>query len=360
MTALLVIAMLAALIIVHELGHFVVAKLSGVKVQEFGIGYPPRAFRFGKIGDTEYTLNWILFGGFVRLFGDEGEGERGRGAFVDASRWKQAIILAAGVLMNMALGYALFTGAYALGTPRPVDMPGPGVRLFISDVVAGSPADAAGIRPGDELLDMRDQNGVAVSTLSPQAIKDYVAARGGKRIDVSFKHNGTVAVAEVIPANAVIEGAAGRPALGVGLVLVSSAPLPLPEAARAARDATIHALSAVAQSVWSIVKGVLVGAPNLHDIIGPVGLVSLVSEASQVGLAQVLALSGFISINLAVINLIPIPALDGGRLLILAIETSLRRPASKLAIHLLNMVGITAIILLMVVVTYHDIERLVA
>ena len=102
------------------------------------------------------------------------------------------------------------------------------------------------------------------------------------------------------------------------------------------------------------------GAPNLRDIVGPVGLVSVVGEASQAGIAQVLALAGFISINLAVINLFPIPALDGGRLFILAVETLIRRPASKLAVHLLNMIGITAIILLMIVVTYQDIARLVA
>lgn len=366
MTILLVIAILFVLIIAHELGHFIAAKIAGVKVKEFGVGYPPRAFRFGKLGDTEYTLNWIPFGGFVRLFGDEGERERGRGAFVDAARSKQVVILAAGVVMNVALGYALFTLAFTLGIPRPVDAPGPGlpaqagVRLYISDVVPGSPAEAAGIHPGDELLTMMDQKGVALDALAPQTVKDYVAARGGERIEVSFKHNSTIVNASVIPANAVIEGAGARPALGLGLVLVSSAPLPLQSAARVAGDTTLRALLSVAQNVWSILKSTLAGAPNLHDIIGPVGLVAVVGEASQVGLAQVLALAGFISVNLAVINLIPIPALDGGRLLIIAIETLIRRPASKLAVHLLNMVGITAIILLMVVVTYHDIARLMA
>ena len=360
MTILLVILILVALIIIHELGHFIAAKISGVKVQEFGVGYPPRAFRFGKVGDTEYTLNWIPFGGFVRLFGDEGERERGRGAFVDAGRFKQAIILSAGVLMNVAPGYGLLVAAYGLGIPRPVDSPGPGVRLYISDVVPRSPAEAGGIRPGDELISMEDQNGIALEAPTPETVRDYVADRGGKRVTVSFKHNDIPTSVEVIPANAVIEGAAGRPALGIGLVFVSSAPLPPWEAAQAAGETTIYGLQSVAQNLWAILKGALMGAPNLRDIVGPVGLVSVVGEASQAGIAQVLALAGFISINLAVINLFPIPALDGGRLFILAVETLIRRPASKLAVHLLNMIGITAIILLMIVVTYQDIARLVA
>src|SRR3989344_2612973 len=100
LTALLVVAILVLLIVIHELGHFVVAKIFKVRVEEFGIGYPPRAFSFGKWGGTEYTLNWIPFGGFVRLFGEDGEKEHGRGAFIYANRGVQALILVAGVLAN--------------------------------------------------------------------------------------------------------------------------------------------------------------------------------------------------------------------------------------------------------------------
>ncbi|MDZ4227199.1 MAG: site-2 protease family protein, partial [Patescibacteria group bacterium] len=119
LTALLVIGILVLLIVVHELGHFVAAKLSGVKVEEFGVGYPPRAFTLGKFGGTEYTLNWIPFGGFVRLFGDAGEGEHGRGSLVDAPRWKQALILVAGVAMNALTAWILFAVAFHIGVPQP-------------------------------------------------------------------------------------------------------------------------------------------------------------------------------------------------------------------------------------------------
>src|SRR3989338_5205659 len=96
MTVFIVIAILVLLIVVHEFGHFLAAKISRVRVEEFGVGYPPRAFTLGRIGETEYTLNWIPFGGFVRLYGDEGEGQHGRGSLVDSPRWKQAVILVAG------------------------------------------------------------------------------------------------------------------------------------------------------------------------------------------------------------------------------------------------------------------------
>src|SRR5436190_1173172 len=120
-TALLVIGILVLLIVIHELGHFLAAKIFRVRVEEFGIGYPPRAILIAKIGETEYTLNWIFFGGFVRLFGDEGESQHGPRSFVDARRGVQAAILVAGVLANAILAYGLFAGALTVGIPRLVD-----------------------------------------------------------------------------------------------------------------------------------------------------------------------------------------------------------------------------------------------
>lgn len=354
MTILLVIVILAVLVITHELGHFLAAKLSGVKVQEFGVGYPPRAFTFGTFGGTEYTLNWIPFGGFVRLFGDEGEGERGRGSFVLASRAKQALILSAGIVMNIFLGWALLSLALSLGIPRAVSAPGPGVQLLISDVVAASPAETAGLKPGDRIVDIADSAGKTVA-LTPGSIHDFIAARGGEHLGIVYVRNGATSTALAIPANAVIPGAAGAPALGIGLVLVSSQPVSWSEAMADAVPGTWNAFGRVAGNVWGIITRQI----GLGGVIGPVGLVSVVGEAAQTGVAQVIALAAFISVNLAVINLIPIPALDGGRLVIVAAEALLRRPVSKLAVHLLNFVGITAILFLMVVVTWHDVSRLV-
>ncbi len=359
-TALIVIAILVLLIVVHELGHFIAAKLFGVRVDEFGVGYPPRAFSFGRWGGTEYTLNWIPFGGFVRLFGDEGGPERGAGSFVDAPRWKQALILVAGVMMNLIAAWALFVGAYSTGILHVVndDKHAASAQLIVTDVVAGSPADAAGLRPGDMVLKLTDANEAA--TLTPDGVLAFVRERGGQDIEVEYLHGDAVATSTLRPAHAVVPQESGRPAIGIGLALVTKEALPLAEAMRAATVSTYNAFILVAQGLWTIVSGALQGAPDLSNVHGPVGIVSDVGEAARNGIGYLFSLAAFISINLVIINLIPIPALDGGRIVVVAIESILRRPAPRLAIQVLNALGIALIVMLMLTVTYQDIARLLA
>ena len=360
MTALIVIAILVLLIVVHELGHFIAAKLFGVRVEEFGVGYPPRAFTFGKIGDTEYTLNWIPFGGFVRLFGDEGENQHGRGSFVDAPRWKQALVLVAGVAMNALAAWALFAVALHLGVPKPVEtaQAGQHVQLIVSDIVVGSPADAAGIKRGDEITGVSDAKGASVETLTAKTVIDFVRARGGKPVTIFYLHAGASSTATLTPANAVLPNAAGQPALGIALVLVATEREPWGTAFVSAFHATLSAFKMGANDLLTLLRGALRGAPDLSAVIGPVGIVGYVGEASQNGLGAVLMFAALISINLTIINLIPIPALDGGRLLVLGIESLMRRSAPRLAVQTLNALGIGLIILLMLIVTYNDIGRL--
>jgi regulator of sigma E protease len=360
LTALLVIAILVLLIVAHEFGHFLAAKLFRVKVVEFGVGYPPRAFSFGFWGGTEYTLNWIPFGGFVRLFGDDGDGQRGNGSYVDAPRYKQALILLAGVTANVLIAWVLFAGAYALGIAHVVDRQDmPGEHLLITDVVAGSPAEASGVRAGDELLSVVDPAG-AQATLTPDGIMEFVSARGGEDLSLTYLRAGATSTALVAPAHAVIADESGRPAIGVGVAIISSEAVPWKEAFRDASISTYNTFFIVFHGLWTILVGALHGAPDLRNVTGPVGLVSVVGEASHQGIGYVMSLAAFISVNLAVINLIPIPALDGGRLLVVIIESILRRPAPRLAIQTLNALGVALIITLMVVVTYHDIARLIA
>ncbi len=360
LTAVLVIAILVFLIVVHEFGHFIAAKVFGVTVQEFGVGYPPRAVRITKIGDTEYTLNWIPFGGFVRLFGEDDTKEHGRGSFAGAPRWKQAIILVAGVAMNALIAWVLFTGAYAVGILHPVETYVPGARLIVTDVVPGSPADAAGLKLGDELISIRDTSGESMVRPTPDTVMEFVSARPGEELTVEYAHLGATSSAILRPAHAVVPGEAGRPAVGVGLALVTTQAVPLSEAAIEGYYQTKGIFILSWQGLWEILRGFAHGGPNLQNVTGPVGLVSYVAEASHSGFGYVLSLAGFISVNLAVINLIPIPALDGGRLLIVFTEMIMRRSAPKLLVQLLNTLGVALIIMLMVAVTYQDIARLLA
>lgn len=366
LTALLVIAILVVLIVGHELGHFIAAKIFKIRVEEFGVGYPPRAFLFGKIGDTEYTFNWLPFGGFVRLFGDEGaapaEKVHGKGSFVDASRGVQAVILVAGIFANAVLAWALFAGALSVGIPRVVESARPNepVHLVVADVLPNSPASAAGIAEGDEIIAVSDSRGV-FAELEPALVSNFVRERGGKQLMISYLRPGFATTTVALrPAHAVIAEQEGRPAVGVALVLVSNEALPIPQALKESFSRTVGAFRQVGGGLWNMLRQALRGNGNLSDVVGPVGLVGVVSDAASHGFGNVLALAGFISVNLAVINLIPIPALDGGRLLLLGIEAVMRRSAPRIFVQVLNLIGVVLIALLMIAVTYQDIARLFA
>lgn len=363
MTALLVIAILVSLIIAHEFGHFIAAKILGVRVEEFGVGYPPRAFRLAKVGETEYTLNWLPFGGFVRLFGEDAEAGNAPRSLSSARKSVQAVILVAGVTMNVVAAWALFTGALMVGVPRPVDASAGtahNASLVVSSVVAASPADVSGVQTGDAVLEIRDSAGRAPTALTPEEMLAFVQKRGGSELYVTYERAGETHEALMRPAHGVLADAAGRPAIGVGLVLISSEPLPFAAAAKAAAMETYDAFMAVARGLAQIAVRAFEGTGALREIVGPVGLAGAVGEAARHGLGDILALAAFISVNLAVINLIPIPALDGGRLFFLAIEAVVRRPVPGAIQQLTNALGFALVILLMLAVTYQDIARLLA
>jgi regulator of sigma E protease len=363
LTALLVITILVVLIVVHEFGHFVAAKVFGIRVDEFGVGYPPRAFLFGKIGDTEYTLNWIPFGGFVRLYGEDDGGQHGKGSLLDAPRWKQAVILIAGVTANALAAWMLFVGALHVGIPRVVEAPisGAPVRLIVADVVPGSPADAANLIVGDEITAIVDKRGTAItSSLTPRTVTDFIRTHPGEPINISYKRADIIKQTTARPAQGVLKDDAHTPALGIGLVLVSTEGMPWSTAIIQSFSLTYREVAQTLTGLWDIIRSAARGVPDLANIVGPIGLASIVSEAAHNGWGQVLLLAGLIGINLAIINLIPIPVLDGGRLLVVIIEAILHKPAPRLVLQILNTIGVTLIILLMVTVTYHDIARLLA
>lgn len=362
MTTLLVIGILVFLIVIHELGHFAIAKFFKVKVEEFGVGYPPRALLFGKWGDTEYTLNWIPFGGFVRLFGEHdtvtGEIDRHKGSFAKAPRYVQALVLVAGVVMNAIAAWLLFAGALAVGIPHsvPAGDTDANARLLITQVLPGSPASVARLSAGDVLTSIGD--GKETAALNPESIVAFVGERPGKELTVTYSRAGEEKTVTMFPAQAIVAEAANRAAVGMGLSLVTDSPIPFHRALWKALPVTLDKLNSVLSGLGSMVTNAIRGEKVLQDVVGPVGLVSVVGVAAQHGFANLLILAGFISLNLAVINLIPIPALDGGRLLLLGLEAVMRRSAPNVVVQLSNTLGIGFIILLMITVTYNDIVRL--
>lgn len=365
LTALLVIAILVVLIVGHELGHFVAAKIFGVRVDEFGVGYPPRAFLFGKVGDTEYTLNWIPFGGFVRLYGEEESAQHGSGSLADAPHWKQAIILVAGVAANALIAWALFVLALHIGIPRAIAEPpadGSPTHLIVSDVVPGSPASASGLAVGDEIVSIADAKGTMAESLVPQSVTEFVRAHPGEEIDIGYRPAGSSTIAHTTarPAQGILRSDAGAVVLGVGLTLVTTAGVSWGEALVQSVPLMYREFVITLQGLWGIISTAIHGAPDISQVVGPVGLAGVVGEAARGGWGQVLLLAGLISVNLAIINLVPIPVLDGGRLVVVAIESIFRRPSPKLVTQILNTIGIALILLLMVAVTWQDIARLIA
>ncbi len=368
MSVIVFILVLVVLILVHEFGHFLVAKLSGMRVDEFGIGYPPRLWG-KKIGETEYTVNALPFGGFVRIYGEDETDEAVLGsaqAFSARSRIAQALTLVAGVAMNLLLAYILISVTLALGTPRALtddEIPrAADVELAIADVLPGSPADEAGLMPGDIVTAITGLP--ETGTVNPTTPDEFIAYieddTGEAPLTFTVDRAGEDTTVTVTPQTGVLEDAPAQPALGVAVAPIGVLPEPL---WRAPIDGAVY--------TWEITKQTAVGLvtffanaltldANLSQVSGPVGIAGAVGNAFDKGFASLLSISAIISINLAIINLLPVPALDGGRLLFVIIESIIRRPIKPSVAAAVNGIGFAFLILLMVVVTGSDIWKLVS
>lgn len=369
MTIILFLLVLALLIFVHELGHFAVAKWSGVAVEEFGLGFPPRLFKFKK-GETVYSLNLIPFGGFVKLLGEDppvGEASSGEitnpRSLVAQSRPKQAAVMAAGVVANIILAWVLLSLALNLGLPASVDTAPPGAvvehpALTITAVKAGGPAAVANLKPGDVILQLSNQTGTLKAPTTDQAI-DFIKNTRVGTLTLTYQPKDETVVKDLIltPQVGLLEP--GVPALGVSFEVLGLVKLPLSSAFTEGALFTGRIIKATVIGLGQIIKQALAGEKNLLTaFVGPVGLAGLVGEANDFGFSYLLSFIAFISINLAIFNLLPLPALDGGRLLILLVEGISRRtlPAKFTAWY--NLAGLALIVLLMIVITYADLTRL--
>ena len=367
MSILIFIAVLVALIVVHEFGHFVVAKWSGMRVDEFGLGYPPRAMVIGKIGETEYTLNWLPFGGFVKIFGEDGkvaETVSDSRAFSARPRILQALVLVAGISMNLLFAYVLITGALIAGTPRALSdneiAIAQNVELAVANVLPGSPAAQAGLLPGDIILSAEDGHYVFPGT-SPEEFTKFISnGAENTTIALSVLHpDGKEALLFARPTAGIISSDPSRPALGIEVATIGVVPVSLGAAVVEGARLTWGATVLTAEGLWHFFYGIFTLSADLSQVAGPVGIAGAVGTASTQGAGYLFSIMAIISINLALINLIPIPALDGGRLLFVIIESIIRRPIKPVVAQALNGIGFLFLILLMLVVTTHDIFKIV-
>ena len=366
MNFVLFIIVLGALIFVHELGHFLVAKKCGMRVDEFGLGFPPRVFG-KKIGETTYSINWIPFGGFVKIFGENppdssdtehlavGE-ER---SFNKKNRGLQAAVLVAGVSFNIIFAWLVISASFVSGFPAPVgyyqDLPVENPRLVLTQVLTNSPASQAGLRAGDAIVSVAANDDSALPDLTADSVSDFMNQYKGKEILINYERGNEKGEARVVP---IVGLVSDRAAIGVGLDLIGTVKLPFFRALWESAKTTGVLLVEITKGLGKFFYKVFIFQADFSEVAGPIGIAGLVGAAASLGFANLLGFVAFISLNLAVINLLPLPALDGGRLLFVAIETIRRRPLNPKIVNYLNGIGFVLLLLLMLVITYKDVIKL--
>jgi regulator of sigma E protease len=362
MSVILFIILLAVLILVHELGHFLAAKWGKVRVDEFGIGFPPKIW-WTKKGETTYSVNAIPFGGFVKIFGENPDedsigGEDSRRSMVNRPKYIQSMILAAGVAFNIIFAWILISGGFMSGLPTPVsyggNVPVKNPRLVIVAVAPGSPAEEAGLKAGDRIEEVKTA-GFILEELSPEGVSAFIEKHNDDEVLVDYERGSMTGEAKMFPAEGIT---AGKKAIGISMDLIGTLKLPVHLAFWEGAKTTASLTSAVTVGIVHFIGDVFTGKGSLNQVTGPVGIVGLVGNVTELGFIYLLSLAAFISINLAIVNLLPFPALDGGRLIFLAIESIKGSRINPKIANGLNAVGFIILIIFMIVVTVHDVARI--
>jgi regulator of sigma E protease len=361
---LIFILILVALIIAHEFGHFVVAKAFGIRVDEFGIFFPPKLLSW-KRGETTYTLNALPFGGFVRIFGESTDEEdpavtSDPRSFVKKSRWIQAAVLLAGIFFNLVFAWLLLSAGYMLGMQSFVEHKGVGVvrdaKTTIVDVVPNSPAQKVGLEPNDTILSLQTGTAKLAPGSNSSQTKDFIAAHQNESIIINVDRAGKQMNFLAVPVDGLTPG---HKAIGVEMddlgILKLSPPLALVQGAIFAEEMTVETVKGLGGLVWSLVRG----HADLQGVAGPIGIATIGSNAVKQGIEATILLTALISINLAIFNLLPVPGLDGGRLLFVIIEGIRGKPISQSLVLKFTLAGFGLLILLTLLTSYHDIVRLV-
>jgi regulator of sigma E protease len=355
-TILLFVIILGLLVFVHELGHFAVAKYSGMQVEEFGFGFPPRLFGI-KRGNTIYSINWIPLGGFVKIAGEDGGDTQNPGSFANKGFGARFAVLVAGVTMNVIFAWLIISLAMGLGLPTVINegesLPPSAhmseTSIAFTDVKANSPAAVAGFKIGDSIVSVNGQEVSSIEQLqnltSDNSGKEtqYVVSRGDQRIEQTLVPRPTPP--------------AGEGPLGVALATVTRVSYPWYEAPFRAFGVTFNLIWTTLSAFGGIIGQWLSGESVSAELSGPVGIAVLTRDVAQLGFIYLLQFTAVLSVNLAIINAVPFPALDGGRILFLIIEKIRGRKLPETAEQIANTVGFGLLLLLMLFVTVKDFGR---
>ncbi|HIR60082.1 MAG TPA: RIP metalloprotease RseP [Candidatus Faecivivens stercoravium] len=332
-TILITILIFAVIIFIHECGHFAAAKLCKVRVNEFALGMGPTLFHFGK-GETRYALRLFPIGGFVSMEGEDG-GSGDPRAFCNQKVWKRILIVCAGAFMNLVLGFIV-----VLLMTIPSDrLPSMTVAQFYEN----ASTEATGLQAGDEILRVNgrsiwvDSDLIYTLSTDEDGVVDMVVRRDGEKVelsDVAFTtQDGTLVIdftVQGVPAN-------------------------LPNVL----SYSFRKTASIGRLVWIAVGQLITGQSSINELSGPIGTAQAIGQAASAGLSTVMYLFAFITINVGIFNILPLPALDGGRLIFLLFELITRRrikPEHEAYVHF---AGFVLLILLIIFVSYHDIVNLI-
>ena len=356
-TVLIFIAVLAILVLSHELGHFVVAKKSGMRVDEFGFGFPPKILGI-KRGETTYSFNLVPLGGFVKIFGEDGEDRNKPKSFSSKPIWKRALVISAGVFLNFVLAYILFSVAHTLGTPTLISDNDPAanfknVSVQIVEVAQDSPAQQAGVKLGDRIEKLSAPSAsIAIHTVTD--VQNFISKHMKEEITFSIKRGGEELNLNIHARENFPEG---QGSTGIALVRVELVTYPWYIAIVEGAKTFWLSLSGTLYAFGNMIRQAVTSGTLPSDISGPIGIAYMTGAVRNLGFVYLLQFIALISLNLGIINLIPFPALDGGRLLFLGIEKLKGSPVPKKIEGVTHAIGFVILILLMIAVTFHDVDR---
>lgn len=394
-TIILFLVILSILVLVHEYGHFATARKCGMKVFEFGLGFPPRAFGFyrdpktkkwvfvrgkGKesmqatVGGEErqeeypstlYSVNWLPIGGFVKIKGENGESSADTDSFASHPAWQRFVVLVAGVVMNVLLAALLLGVGFMIGLPTDVTGGVPNgatlkgePQVVVEEVVPDSPADKAGIRFGDAILAIDGERVVSPETVTGY-VKTHASAPDGsmRQMQVTILREQKEETILVVPAK--IKEQDETPRLGIALAEVGVVVYPWYVAIGKGFTAAWFGLVNIFVTFYLLIKNLILGQGLSFQVAGPVGIASVVGQSARLGMNYLINITAMISLSLAAMNILPIPALDGGRAFFVILEKILGKKVPAQYEQLAHAIGFVLLMILVLVVTGRDIIRLI-
>ncbi len=361
-TILVFLLILSILVLIHEAGHFFVAKFFNIKVEEFGFGLPPRAFGI-KRGETIYSINWLPIGGFVKLYGED---EAGAGkvslpkkekqtkakdvdrAFYSRPVWQRATVVFAGVFMNFVLAVTIVSILFSF-----IGVPIPGKDVIVDQVISGAPAQKAGLNKGDTIVSIN-----SVKIESPEDLISYTKKHLGEKLTLEVKDDKSkLRKVEVTPRK---EYPSDQGPMGVAISQsVVTKKYSIIEAPFVGTKEVLNQSVMIGQGLFSVVSQLVTKGSVPQDVAGPVGIAQLTGTVVGIGLPAVLSFIALLSLNLAIINILPIPALDGGRLFFILIEGFTGKKVNPRIENYAHAIGMAVLLGLIALITIHDLVRII-